>query len=94
MSDAGAIAVQRLERTSLELANLILEEKKILFEVARAEKSDIDTDLRAEQGVDRNVTDRPDVNVSDEELYWTFNGEYWRDELGYYHFNVNSECKR
>ena len=44
--------------------------------------------------VDTNVTKKPKVKVSDEELYWTFEGEYWRDELGFYLFTVNSECKR
>jgi len=62
--------------------------------VARAEKGDIEADLRAAMVVDKNVTDKPTVDVSDEEMYWTFDGEYWRDELGYYIFTVNSECKR
>lgn len=93
-SDAGMIAQQRLERASRELEDLVLEEKKILFEVARAEKGEIEADLRAAMVVDRDVTDKPDVDVSDEEMYWTFDGEYWRDELGYYVFDVNSECKR
>ncbi len=92
--DAGALAKQRLERALRELADLVLEEKKILFEVARAEKGDIEADLRAAMVVDKNVTDKPTVDVSDEEMYWTFDGEYWRDELGYYIFTVNSECKR
>lgn len=93
-SDAGMIAQQRLERASRELENLVLEEKKIMFEVARAEKGEIEADLRAAMVVDKDVTKRPKIEVSDEELYWTFDGEYWRDELGYYVFDVNSECKR
>jgi len=92
--DTGALAIQRLERASRELGNLILEEKAILFEVARAEKGEIEMDLRSSLVVEENVTGKPDVEVSDEELYWTFEGEYWRDELGFYIFNVNSECKR
>lgn len=92
--DTGSMAIQRLERASRELGNLILEEKAILFEVARAEKGEIQMDLRSSLVVNENVTDAPDVEVSDEELYWTFEGEYWRDELGFYIFNVNSECKR
>ncbi|QED29684.1 hypothetical protein FRD01_21075 [Microvenator marinus] len=93
-SDAGMIAQQRLERASRELENLVLEQKKIQFEVARAEKGEIEADLRASMVVDRDVTDKPSVDVSDEEMYWTFDGEYWRDELGFYVFDVNSECKR
>lgn len=92
--DVGVLASQRLARAQRELQALTLEEKKIQFEVARAEKGDIEADLRAAMVVDANVTDNPSVDVSDEEMYWTFDGEYWRDELGYYIFTVNSECKR
>lgn len=93
-SDAGSIATQRLERVSRELQDYILEQEKILFEVTRAERGEIQADLRSEMEVEANVTDKPSFDVSDEELYWTFDGEYWRDELGFYLFTVNSECKR
>ena len=68
--------------------------RSILFEVARAEKGEIDTDMAAEMEVSSNVTEAERVEVTDEELYWTFDGEYWKDELGYYSFDVNTECKR
>lgn len=92
--DAGGIVAQRLERVSRELQDFVLEQEKILFEVTRAERGDIEADLRSEMSVDADVTKKPKVKVSDEELYWTFEGEYWRDELGFYLFTVNSECKR
>jgi hypothetical protein len=92
--DAGGIVAQRLERVGRELQDFVLEQEKILFEVTRAEQGDIEADLRSEMEVDVNVTKKPKVKVSDEELYWTFEGEYWRDELGFYLFTVNSECKR
>ena len=28
------------------------------------------------------------IAADDEHLYWRFNGEYWKDELGYYRFRV------
>lgn len=93
-SDAGAIALQRLERVDRELQDLTIEQKKILFEVERAERGEIQADLRAELTVAENVTGGGDLEVSDEEIYWTFDGEYWRDELGFYLFNTTSQCKR
>lgn len=93
-SDAGAIALQRLERVVRELQDMTIEQKKILFEVERAERGEIEADLRAELTVAENVTGGADIEVSDEEIYWTFDGEYWRDELGFYLFNTTSECKR
>ena len=41
--------------------------------------------------------DRSQGNVEpsrrDDQYYWTFNGEFWNDELGDYVFGLESECK-
>jgi hypothetical protein len=34
------------------------------------------------------------VYVSPEHNVWPFNGEYWRDELGYYRQQVTYKCGR
>mgnify|MGYP006189166371 CR=1 FL=1 len=91
-SDAGTLAVQRLERVSRELQDFILEQEKILFEVLRAERGEIQADLRSEMQVSADVTKKPKVEVSDEELYWTFDGEYWRDELGTFQYTMTKGC--
>lgn len=93
-SDAGALAVERLNRVSRELDDLSLEKEKIMVELAKAERGQIESDLLNEGAVKVNITKAGGVKVSDEELYWSFDGEYWRDEVGYYTFNINSECKR
>jgi tetratricopeptide (TPR) repeat protein len=94
LNDAGTLARQRLERVVNELSDLIVQQKEILFEVARAEKGQIEAELRAGMNVEGNVTERPDINLNDEYMYWTFEGEYWRDELGSYVYNINSQCSR
>jgi hypothetical protein len=33
------------------------------------------------------------VRRSDKQYFWTFNGEFWADELGDYVFSLKSECK-
>jgi tetratricopeptide (TPR) repeat protein len=93
-NEAGELTQQRLGRVHRELTDLILKQKMILFEVARAEKGDLESDLRAEMNVERQMRAFDPLSLSDEDLYWTFEGEYWRDELGYYLFDTNSECKR
>jgi hypothetical protein len=30
---------------------------------------------------------------SDKQYFWTFNGEFWADELGDYVFSLKSECR-
>ena len=34
------------------------------------------------------------VNPDDEHFIWPFDGEYWRDELGFYRQEVESACGR
>jgi hypothetical protein len=94
LNDAGSLATQRLERVVRELNELIMQKEEIKFEVARAEQGQIEADIRAGMNVEGNVTKAPQLNVSDEQMYWTFDGEYWQDELGAYVFNINSECSR
>jgi tetratricopeptide (TPR) repeat protein len=93
-NNAGTLASQRLERVVRELDELIRQKEEIKFEVARAEQGQIQADIRAGMNVVENVTRAPEIEVTDEQLYWTFDGEYWRDELGAYVFNMNSECSR
>ena len=94
IADAGDLVKARLERVKRELDNLTLERERILFEVSRAEQGELDADWRAEQVVSKNVTDKDAIQVNSKQIYWKFDGEYWKDELGYYLFNINTECKR
>jgi tetratricopeptide (TPR) repeat protein len=94
INDAGSLATQRLERVVRELNELITQKEEIKFEVARSEQGQIEADIRAGMNVQENVTSAPQVQVTDEQMYWTFDGEYWQDELGTYVFNINSECSR
>jgi hypothetical protein len=34
------------------------------------------------------------VSVSDEFIFWPFQGEYWVDELGYYRYRIKGECRK
>lgn len=94
VTGAGELTQQRLERVVRELEDLVMQQKRILFEVARAERGEIEADIRAGMMLDAQSKNDPKLNLSDEQLYWTFDGEYWRDELGFYVFSINSECRR
>ncbi len=94
VTGAGELTQQRLERVVRELEDLVMQQKRILFEVARAERGEIEADIRAGMMLEGQAKKDPKLNLSDEQLYWTFDGEYWRDELGFYVFSINSECRR
>lgn len=93
-NNAGTLASQRLERVVAELKDLGTQRNEITFEVARAEQGEIESEIRAGMSLAQDVTQTGKIKVTDEQMYWTFDGEYWRDELGAYVFNMNSECSR
>jgi tetratricopeptide (TPR) repeat protein len=92
--EAGGVARQRLKRRVDKLNDLINQKEKVLFEVARAEKGQLEDDIRAGMEVDKQDGDAERLEVSDEQMYWEFDGEYWRDEIGQYVFNIQSQCQR
>jgi len=94
INELGELVQSRLRRVRDQIVDLNVNRERILFEVERAERGEIEAEMRAEMQLESNVTDTKRVAVTDEELYWTFDGEYWKDELGYYFFTVNTECKR
>lgn len=94
LADAGELVQRRVERTREELRGLLTQQEEILFEVARAERGEAELDAQAGMQIDEHVRDAPELDVSSEEMYWAFDGEYWQDELGYYVFDIRSECRR
>jgi hypothetical protein len=79
------IAVERSE-----LRELLGQALRLDFEIAGREK-----ELAAQpsdQGAIVQRRKRPQVD-EDEEL-WPFQGEYWRDELGSYRFQLGKRCAR
>jgi tetratricopeptide (TPR) repeat protein len=92
--EAGGLARQRLKRRVDKLNDLINQKEKVLFEVARAEKGQLEGDIRAGMEVEEQDGDKERFEVGDEKMYWEFDGEYWRDEIGQYVFNIQSQCQR
>lgn len=92
--DAGQLVEQRLQRVIDELNDLVNQQNRILFEIARAERGEIEADIRAGMSIEGEGNQIASLDVSDEDLYWLFDGEYWRDELGFYYFDIRSECRR
>ena len=92
--EGGTLARQRLQRVVDELTRLISDARKIDFEITSAEKVGLEAQLMGAA----KPKDRPLKGsifaTDDEHIYWSYNGEYWRDELGYYLYTIKSECGR
>jgi hypothetical protein len=91
-TEAGKVARDRIDRLSRELGILARDGSKIKFEILNAKADKISAEARKDQ-VAGNTKEEP-IIVDDEHFQWKFNGEYWKDELGYYRFKIRSQCKK
>jgi tetratricopeptide (TPR) repeat protein len=91
-ADAGALARERISRLSEELRELSRDGIKIKIETLNNKAGEISARARGEQ---ISGSSRPEpIDVDDEHFMWKFNGEYWKDELGYYRFKIQSKCPK
>ncbi len=91
-ADAGKVARDRIDRLSKDLARLAREGSKIKFEILNAKADKLSQDAMKIR-VASNTREEPIV-IDDEHFAWRFNGEYWKDELGYYRFKIRSRCPK
>ncbi len=97
VNEAGDLARRRIKRLTEELSQLIKRVIKIEFEILNGQKGSLETELVQEQ--ESNPSAGPhrrgeEIRADDEHQIWPFNGEYWRDELGYYRVKVSNKCAR
>ena len=91
-AQAGKLARERLQRLITELQQLNRDGIKIRIEVLNAKANKISSEARKET-LSANHKEEPIV-IDDEHFMWKFNGEYWKDELGYYRFRIRSVCPK
>ena len=91
---AGELAKNRLDRVVAELKDLRSKADSIDIEIATSERSDTELSLSGVEMQRQLLEDAKRRTPDAEHLYWPFNGEYWRDELGYYLYRIRSKCGR
>jgi len=94
VQDAGDLARSRYQRNLEELAEHLRNGEKILIDITAAQRNELDTAI-----AENNVTQQESkifgiVKPDEEHMLWPFDGEYWRDELGFYRQVVESACGR
>jgi len=89
-ADAGRLARERLDRLERELRELTRQGLKIRIEVLKRQAGQVSAEARGED-ISADFRAEP-IIVDDEHFMWRFNGEYWKDELGFYRFKIRSEC--
>ena len=93
VDQAGEIAKARYNRLVEEMQDLSNQIDTVEIEVLNYERGELEQGLQ-EQMTAASESTGGEVFVSSEHNVWPFNGEYWRDELGYYRQQVTYKCGR
>jgi tetratricopeptide (TPR) repeat protein len=90
---ASLIARAKIQKELRYLTELLSQGLRIQFETSTKEKEFFQASLG--DGAKREVVSgyRYVTAVSDDEVYWPYEGEYWRDELGTYQYTLTKGCK-
>ncbi|MFN0062282.1 MAG: adventurous gliding motility protein GltC [Myxococcaceae bacterium] len=89
---AGVMAKGKLETELEELTKLLGNGERIKFETTTKEKEFLEQQLMAGGKTAVVKKYKYSVAVADDELYWPYEGEYWRDELGTYQYTLTKGC--
>ncbi|NMO22977.1 adventurous gliding motility protein GltC [Pyxidicoccus fallax] len=92
ISKAGIMAKGKLETELVALKQLLANGLRIKFETTTKEKEFLEEQLKAGGRTAIVKKYRYSVAVPDDQLYWPYEGEYWRDELGTYQYTLTKGC--
>jgi tetratricopeptide (TPR) repeat protein len=90
---AGILAKAKLELELGQLKELLGQALRIKFETTTKEKEFLEKQLTNQGKVDEVKKYVFSTAVSDERVFWPYEGEYWRDELGTYEYTLTKGCK-
>lgn len=90
---AGTLLRDKLIAERQFLTDLNSKLVRIQFEITKGEKESLEASIAGQnQGINsEDYVYR--TAVDDERLYWPFEGEYWRDELGTYQYTLTRGCR-
>jgi tetratricopeptide (TPR) repeat protein len=93
VDEAGARTRAKLEYERDGLRALLAQALRIKIEVSRNEREALEGSLASGQQVEVLRDLKFSAAVSDEHLYWPYEGEFWRDELGTYSYTLTKGCR-
>jgi TolA-binding protein len=93
VDQAGDLARGRYNRLIRELQDLGNQVDTVELEIATFRRGQIDQELQQQMSLAKESRGG-DVNVDEEHQLWPFDGEWWRDELGFYRQQVTNLCTR
>ena len=91
---AGELALSRYQRNVDELNEHLRNGEKILIDITAALRNKLEEKIAKDQVSKAESKIYGIVKPDEEHVLWPFDGEYWRDELGFYRQVVESACGR
>ena len=82
----------RYKRNFDELKEHLRSAQKIIVDITNAERKQLDENIETGQWSKEDAYRFGRVTPDEEHVLWPFDGEYWRDELGFFRQVVNSNC--
>ncbi|MFT3922548.1 MAG: hypothetical protein QM778_08440 [Myxococcales bacterium] len=92
VEQTGDLARGRYTRLVSELQDFMNQIDAVDLEVATYERGELTASLQEQAPPGSSAGGK--VEVDEEHQVWPFDGEYWRDELGFYRQQVTSQCRR
>jgi TolA-binding protein len=89
---AGAELLKEMIKIDDMLSSLLTQADIVEFEVTDAQRADYEYKAKV-QDLDAGKERAIDFATSRDIIYWPFNGEFWRDELGYYRYTEHGSCR-
>jgi tetratricopeptide (TPR) repeat protein len=93
IDQAGDLARGRYNRLIDELMDLSNQVDTVELEIATYLRGQLGQEVQAQMTAARE-SGGGRVEVDEEHQLWAFDGEYWRDELGFYRQQVTNQCGR
>jgi tetratricopeptide (TPR) repeat protein len=90
---AGKFMLAEMAGWANTLQDLLSSSEIVRFEVIDAQR--VDYQYKFQNPDLSNLASKVDLDFATavEFIYWPFNGEFWKDELGYYHYTEQGSCK-
>jgi hypothetical protein len=94
VANAAKLAKSRYDRNMADLDEHLRNGEKILIDITAAQRNLLDEKLQQGRVSKAESKIFGVVKPDEEHLLWPYQGEYWRDELGFYRQVVESACGR
>jgi tetratricopeptide (TPR) repeat protein len=90
---AGLFMLSEMARWANTLQDLLTSSEIVRFEVIDAQR--VDYQYKFQNANVADLSNKVDLDFATAKtfIYWPFNGEFWKDELGYYHYTEQGSCQ-